>query len=224
MKTWTRRGAEAKRSAGTTTFNSTCFLHHTYSKDSFQVNILRLLYTKSIKHKYKCIFPFSCSFFSLLKWDVWPEYGILTSQSRERSAWGNASSTIRKNHVSLMFFLRKNGWNPPIKPYSLSQTSILTFDVAWGRRAAAKSLHASIDHCFPFFAFYFSLLREHSIDGTGWAPTRTLKVNASYFVERVYSVKEKPIGTHRLLVWPHISLWGPGALFLGLSGVASGYK
>lgn len=29
---------------------------------------------------------------------------------------------------------------------------------------------------YVFGFFFFSLLREHSIDGTGWAPTRTLKV------------------------------------------------
>ena len=30
--------------------------------------------------------------------------------------------------------------------------------------------------CITYVCVSFSLLREHSIDGTGWAPTRTLKV------------------------------------------------
>lgn len=35
------------------------------------------------------------------------------------------------------------------------------------------------------FCVCFSLLREHSIDGTGWAPTRTLKVRVSTFGAQV---------------------------------------
>lgn len=34
----------------------------------------------------------------------------------------------------------------------------------------------------PVFPLCFSLLREHSIDGTGWAPTRTLKVRVGALV------------------------------------------
>lgn len=33
--------------------------------------------------------------------------------------------------------------------------------------------------------FFCSLLREHSIDGTGWAPTRTLKVKCNFFFSRI---------------------------------------
>ncbi len=39
---------------------------------------------------------------------------------------------------------------------------------------------------FCLFVFTCSLLREHSIDGTGWAPTRTLKVNKIAFIQKVF--------------------------------------
>lgn len=38
--------------------------------------------------------------------------------------------------------------------------------------------------CVSLF-FFCSLLREHSIDGTGWAPTRTLKVKCNFFFSRI---------------------------------------
>ena len=51
---------------------------------------------------------------------------------------------------------------------------------AWRQRPAHRRLTrleaALADHCA---LLRFSLLREHSIDGTGWAPTRTLKVECS---------------------------------------------
>lgn len=57
----------------------------------------------SLPFSLSCLAVLSMLISSLLKWDVWPEYGILTSQRMERSVWGNTASLFTCSHLCSFF-------------------------------------------------------------------------------------------------------------------------